>query len=133
MEKPKAKGKVVEIVKPGLTQACIPLSYIPESQQRVDMYRKIAQVTEYAELEAVRKELRDRFGKLPEAMDLLLRVSELKVMAVERKISSIEAKEGKLMITRNNDFIMLGGKFPRLMKKAALAKVNEIRKLLSAI
>ncbi|HEY1172864.1 MAG TPA: transcription-repair coupling factor [Verrucomicrobiae bacterium] len=127
------KGRVVEIVRPGLTQACIPLSYIPESQQRVDMYRKIAQVTEYAELEAVRKELRDRFGKLPEAMDLLLRVSELKVMAVERKISSIEAKEGKLMITRNNDFIMLGGKFPRLTKKAALAKVNEIKKLLLAI
>jgi len=131
-EKPK-KGKVVEIVKPGLTQACIPLSYIPEAQQRVDMYRKIAQVTEYGELEAVRKELRDRFGKLPEAMDLLLRVSELKVMAVERKISAIEAKEGKLMITRNNDFIMLGGKFPRLMKKAASAKVNEIKKLLLAI
>jgi hypothetical protein len=43
------------------------------------------------------------------------------------------AKDGKLMITRNNDFIMLGGKFPRLMKKAALAKVNEIKKLLMAI
>lgn len=116
-----------------MTQACIPLSYIPESQQRVDMYRKIAQVTEKADLEAVRKELRDRFGPLPDAMDLLLRVTELKLLAMERKISSIEAKDGKLMITRNNDFIMLGGKFPRLMKKAALAKVNEIKKLLLAI
>ena len=121
------------MVKPGLTQACIPLTYIPEAQQRVDMYRKIAQVTERADLEAVQKELRDRFGPLPEAMDLLLRVSELKLLAAERKVSAIEAKDGKLMITRNNDFIMLGGKFPRLTKKAASAKVNEIKKLLMAI
>lgn len=129
----RTKGRVVEVVRPGLTQACIPLSYIPESQQRVDMYRKIAQVTERADLEAVRKELRDRFGPLPDAMDLLLRVTELKLLAAERKVSAIEAKDGKLMITRNNDFIMLGGKFPRLMKKAASAKVNEIKKLLLAI
>ena len=131
--KPVAKGRAVEVVKPGLTQACIPLTYITEAQQRVDMYRKIAQVTERADLEAVRKELRDRFGPLPDAMDLLLRVTELKLMAVERKVSAIETKDGKLMITRNNDFIMLGGKFPRLTKKAASAKVNEIRKLLLAI
>ncbi len=131
--KPVAKGRAVEVVKPGLTQACIPLTYIPEAQQRVDMYRKIAQVTERSDLEAVQKELRDRFGPLPEAMDLLLRVSELKLLAAERRVSAIEAKDGKLMITRNNDFIMLGGKFPRLTKKAASAKVNEIKKLLMAI
>jgi hypothetical protein len=36
-------------------------------------------------------------------------------------------------LTRNNDFITLGGKFPRLTKKDAKARLKEIKKLLLAI
>jgi len=42
-------------------------------------------------------------------------------------------KEDKLMLTRNNDFITLGGKFPRLTKKDSKARLKEIKKLLLAI
>jgi len=42
-------------------------------------------------------------------------------------------KKNKLMLTRNNDFITLGGKFPRLTKKAAKARLKEIKKLLLAL
>jgi hypothetical protein len=45
----------------------------------------------------------------------------------------LEVKEDKLMLTRNNDFITLGGKFPRLTKKAAKARLKEIKKLLLAL
>ena len=34
------------------------------------------------------------------------------------------------MLTRHGDFIMLGGKFPRLAKKQAGARLKEIKKLL---
>jgi len=37
------------------------------------------------------------------------------------------------MLTRNNDFIMLGGKFPRLTKKEARARLKEIKRLLLAL
>ncbi|MEW6304512.1 MAG: transcription-repair coupling factor [Verrucomicrobiota bacterium] len=113
--------------------ASLPLKYIPEAAQRVAAYRKLAQLTDKPGLEALRAELRDRFGPLPEAVDLLLRVTELKLMASERGISVIEAKDDKLMLTRHNDYIMVGGKFPRLTKKDAKARVNEIRKLLMAL
>jgi hypothetical protein len=42
-------------------------------------------------------------------------------------------KEDKLMLTRNDDFITLGGKFPRLTKKEAKARLKEIKRLLLAI
>jgi transcription-repair coupling factor (superfamily II helicase) len=29
-------------------------------------------------------------------------------------VSRVEAREGKLMLTRRGDFILVGGKFPRL-------------------
>jgi hypothetical protein len=37
------------------------------------------------------------------------------------------------MLTRRGDFITLGGKFPRLTKQRAGARLKEIKKLLLAI
>ena len=37
------------------------------------------------------------------------------------------------MLTRNNDFVMIGSKFPRLTRKLAAARLKEIKKLLLAL
>jgi transcription-repair coupling factor (superfamily II helicase) len=66
-------------------------------------------------------------------VELLLLVAELKILASEKAVSAIEVKDDKLMLTRQGDFIMLGGKFPRLAKKQAGARLKEIKKLLLAI
>ena len=66
-------------------------------------------------------------------MELLLQVAELKILAAEKAVTAIEVKEDKLMLTRHGDFMMLGGKFPRLTKKQAGARLKEIKKLLLAI
>ncbi len=110
--------------------AFIPLAYIAEAKQRIEIYRKLAQATEKSGLERLEAELRDRFGQLPAAMELLLLVGEIRILASEKAITIIEVKEDKLMLTRNNDFIMLGGKFPRLTKKEARARLKEIKRLL---
>ena len=113
--------------------AYIPLRYISDSRQRIDIYRKLAQATDKRGLETLRAELKDRFGPPPRAMELLLQVAELKVLAGDRGISDLEAKEDKLMLTRNNDYITLAGKFPRLTKTEPKARLNEIKKLLLAL
>jgi len=113
--------------------AFIPLKYIAEARQRIEIYRKLAQATDKAALEALEAELRDRFGPLPPPVVLLLAVTELKNLASERSVTVIEVKEDKLMLTRNNDFVTLGGKFPRLTKSEAKARLKEIKKLLLAI
>ena len=115
------------------SSAFIPLAFISEARQRIEIYRKLAQATEKASLERLQTELRDRFGPLPAAMELLLLVGELKILAGERGITVLEVKDDKLMLTRNNDFIMLGGKFPRLTMTEARARLKEIKKLLLAL
>ena len=70
---------------------------------------------------------------MPPALELLLRVAELKVLASERGITVIEVKDDKLMLTRHNDYFMVGSKFPRLTKKQAGARLNEISQLLTAL
>ena len=113
--------------------ACVPLKYISDPRQRIDIYRKLAQATDKDALKSLRQELRDRFGPLPPAMELLLQVVELKLLAGPRGITAMETREDRLMLTRNNDFITLAGKFPRLTKKDAPGRLNEIKKLLLAL
>ena len=115
------------------TSAALPHSYVPEPQHRIEIYRKLAQATDKVALEGLQKELRDRFGPLPPSVELLLQVAELKILASEKSVTVIEVKEDKLMLTRHGDYITLGGKFPRLTKKTAEARLKEIKKQLLAL
>jgi transcription-repair coupling factor (superfamily II helicase) len=110
--------------------AYIPLKYISESRQRIEIYRKLAQATDKSFLQNLVKELQDRFGPLPGPLKLLLEVNELRIIAAEKGISAIEASEDRVMLTRNKDFIMTDGKFPRLTKSVPSARLKEIKKLL---
>jgi transcription-repair coupling factor (superfamily II helicase) len=114
-------------------RSSLPENYIPEPQHRIEIYRKLAQANEKPLLDALQKELRDRFGKLPEAVELLLAVGELKILASEKSVTVMEVEEDKLKLTRHGDFIQLGGKFPRLTKKDAKGKLKEMKRLLLAI
>lgn len=121
------------VVADAATSAHLPLGYIPEAQHRIEIYRKFAQAEDKDAIEALRAELRDRFGPLPRAADLLLLVTELKCLASERAITVLETRDDKLMLTRHGDFVQMGGKFPRLTKKMPEAKLKEIKKLLLAL
>jgi transcription-repair coupling factor (superfamily II helicase) len=113
--------------------AYIPFRYIADARQRIEIYRKLAQATDQAGLKSLKHEMCDRFGPLPPALEMLLRVAELKVLASERGITVIEVQDDKLMLTRNNDYIMVGSKFPRLTRKQPGARLNEIKRLLLAL
>ena len=110
--------------------AFIPTSYIAETQLRIAAYRRLNEITTQEQLDLIKKEWRDRFGKFPEAATNLLLLSELKLSAAARKITVVETKDAhKVMLTRNGDFILLGGKFPRLMKRLPGERLDELVKL----
>ncbi len=111
----------------------LPENYITEPHHRIEIYRKLAQATEKSALESLQKEIRDRFGPLPPPVELLLAVGELKILASEKHVTSFEVEDDKLKVTRQNDFITLGGKFPRLTKKEPKARLKEIKRLLLAL
>ena len=47
--------------------------------------------------------------------------------------SAIETRDDRLMLTRNGEFVQVGGRFPRLARRTAVARLNEIRKILLAL
>jgi transcription-repair coupling factor (superfamily II helicase) len=113
--------------------AFLPLDYIGDSRQRIDTYRRLAQATTRVALDELTSELRDRFGKLPKAVELLMLVAELKIIAAEKLVNHMETENDALKLMRNNDYITLGGRFPRLVKKNAAARLREVKKMLSAL
>src|SRR6185503_21151589 len=110
--------------------AFIPTSYVTDPTLRIQAYRHLAEVTTREQLDRLRKEWRDRFGKFPEAVDNLLLLNEIKLSAAKAGVSRVEVREGKLMLTRRGDFILVGGKFPRISTDRIGRQLAEVLELL---
>ncbi len=108
------EGEYVAAGRDRLVPAFIPSAYISDAALRIQAYRNLAEITTQEQLHRLQREWRDRFGKWPEAVDNLFLLSEIKLSAARARVSRVEAREGKLMLTRRGDFILVGGKFPRL-------------------
>jgi len=73
-------------------------SYIPDIDQRMLLYRRLARMSELQEIADIRMELTDRFGPLPdEATHLLFKIM-LKVLARHAGVSRLDLKDLKLVL-----------------------------------
>ncbi|MGZ4984916.1 MAG: TRCF domain-containing protein, partial [Chthoniobacterales bacterium] len=113
--------------------AFIPTSYVSETTLRIQAYRNLAQVHTREQLDKLRKEWRDRFGKTPPSVDNLLTLTEIKLAAAKAAVARVEVREEKLMLTRRGDFILVGGKFPRLSTGQIDRHLGEVLELTKKI
>ena len=113
--------------------AFLPVSYIGEAQPRIAAYRQLNALAKQEDLDCLRKEWRDRYGRFPEAVENLLRLAELRISAAARKIAAVEVKEARLMLTRGGDFILIGGKFPRINATSGTEKLIETLKMVRSL
>jgi len=110
--------------------AFIPTSYVTDPTLRIQAYRHLAEITTREQLDRLRKEWRDRFGKFPEAVDNLLLLTEIKLSAAKAALARVEVREAKLMLTRRGDFILVGGKFPRISTDRIDRQLAEVLELI---
>ncbi|MFI0473974.1 transcription-repair coupling factor [Halomonas sp. HMF6819] len=75
--------------------ALIPSDYIHDVQQRLVMYKRIANTQSDAELKELQVELIDRFGLLPQPLKNLMRQTRLRHRAEALGIARIEAGESR--------------------------------------
>jgi transcription-repair coupling factor (superfamily II helicase) len=114
----------------GRIQARIPASYIGETRLRIDLYRRLAMADSAQAVRLVEAELKDRFGKpAPEVRTLLL-VTEIRVLAEQKGIISVETESNRLKCLRGSgqrdDWVMIGARFPRLTATRAHLRLKEI-------
>ena len=113
--------------------AFIPTNYIADPALRIQAYRHLAEITTREQWDRLRKDWRDRFGKFPPAVDNLLLLTEIKLAAAKARVTRVEVREGKLMLTRRGDFILVEGKFPRIGTDRIDRQLVEVLQLIKKI
>jgi Transcription-repair coupling factor (superfamily II helicase) len=113
-----------------LVSAFLPRSYIDDTTLRIQAYRRVAEITTQEQLERLAKEWRDRFGPFSAPVQNLVTLNLIKLAAARAQITRVESREDKLMLTRRGEFILVAGKFPRLVAPQIEERLNEILELL---
>ena len=79
--------------------ANIPDYYVSSSDQRMDLYRRIAALKNEAEADDLMDEMIDRYGEPPKAVNNLISVALLRAEAAPANITDIEQSHGCLKLT----------------------------------
>ncbi|MHB1448352.1 MAG: TRCF domain-containing protein, partial [Bellilinea sp.] len=77
----------------------IPSAFIAEQNVRLGLYRRISNIVDEAELDALASEFEDRFGKLPDQLSNLFYQIRVKIMAEDAGLASV-SNEGDQMVLR---------------------------------
>lgn len=87
LDRPLDEGVEVNLRVPAL----IPDDYLPDIHMRLIMYKRIANAASNEQLEELRAEMHDRFGRPPPQVETLFKVTEIKLVAADLGIDRIDA------------------------------------------
>jgi len=76
----------------------IPADYIADQDLRLRLYRRIADLRDETEIDALASEFRDRFGQLPEMTQNLFYQMRVKLRAEKAGLSSINWESGQIVL-----------------------------------
>jgi transcription-repair coupling factor (superfamily II helicase) len=76
----------------------LPQEYIADSQQRMEIYKKLSEIKKKEEVDDLKVELQDRFGPLPREAQELLEISEIKLLCQAKGISKLTLRRDRLKI-----------------------------------
>ena len=77
--------------------------YIPEENQRLRMYKRIAGAMDQATIDDVRSELHDRYGTPPESVQNLLAAGELRLQCERLGIAQLDRKRTQIELPNPAD------------------------------
>jgi len=102
-----ARGESVERWTPELNlglERRIPECWMPEEEQRVATYARLARADDGEALDLLEAELEDRFGALPVQASELMTLARVRAAAREARIARIDAGPAAVALTPRRDF-----------------------------
>jgi transcription-repair coupling factor (superfamily II helicase) len=80
-------------------EGLLPEEYVPEVNQRLALYKRLAAAETAADVTQLEAELADRFGPLPPVAEHLLDTVRIRVAARALAVEKLEVGEGKALVT----------------------------------
>jgi transcription-repair coupling factor (superfamily II helicase) len=110
----------------------IPDDFVPDLNVRLSLYRRLADLQEEAEVDGFAAELVDRFGKLPEEVENLLKTMALKRLCRRARVERLDAgPKGAVITFRQGGPADLGKLVAWVAKKQPLVKLRPDQKLVA--
>jgi transcription-repair coupling factor (superfamily II helicase) len=115
--------------------ACLPYAYVEDEAHRMILHRRLAEAVTAEEVRALHGELADRYGKPPAAVLRLLRLTELRVLAAQKKLGRIETRENKVYFykLRERSPLLVKSRLPILKGKDATQRLDSLFRALKAL
>lgn len=97
------KGEEVEEeVDPTLhlnVSAFIPDDYVEDGHQRLSLYKRLSASQKMGDLALLHEETQDRYGPLPDSVERLFEVMQIKLFSKKLRLESLEANKGTITLT----------------------------------
>ncbi len=74
----------------------LPDTYVTDRQQKVDIYRRLADAAQLEEVDKIREEVIDRFGRPPESSVALFDATAVKIAASKLQVQKVKLSDGQV-------------------------------------
>lgn len=106
-------------------ESYIPEEYIQSSQERFRIYKRLASAHLIEEINDIKEEMIDRFGKYPQSVNRLLNLMNIRRLASQAQILSISFEDTKTQ-QHNAEYIMKNTESPAFRKTAGMTDKTSI-------
>ncbi|WP_372847111.1 TRCF domain-containing protein, partial [Pontiella sp.] len=106
--------------------AFIPYDYIEDENLRLRLYQRMSALATKQEIALMKREIKDRFGKLPAEVQRLMLIAELRIAAAVRGLDSVIVRDRQVMLAKEKDYLTFAGRHPRLFEETATAMLKEL-------
>ncbi len=113
--------------------ALLPNNYISDNVERLNLYRKLSQAKDEAQIEDWKKEIEDRFGPVPKEANFLIEASKVKLFASKCLFTKVTIRAGRIWIVCPKAEAKLAphfydnGKFQKILKHLEALKPEKFQ------
>jgi transcription-repair coupling factor (superfamily II helicase) len=127
-ESGEAEEELVEVRVDLPVDAHIPHDYVPGERLRLEAYRKIAAAPDDSTLDAVRAELTDRYGPLPQPVERLLKVAAFRQGCRRHGVTEVTLQGSSVRLAplelADSQLVRLKRLYPKAVYKPAVRTVS---------
>ncbi len=106
--------------------AFIPYDYIEDENLRLRLYQRMSALATKQEIALMKREIKDRFGKLPAEVQRLMLIAELRIVAADRGLRSVIVRDRQVMLSREKEYLTIDGRHPRLDEDKTTPMLKEL-------